>query len=246
MVPLTGSAAFRADDVANHLGAAWPHLPQIEDVCDGDRTATFVIGAATVLIGRMPSGIPWSELRGPCSTAMLWPESAQVLRGHQAHVIITVSADVDEVALSTLLTQVASAFLSVCDQALGVYWGNATKLIRRDIFVEMTTKVLPAGPPMHIWVDYRIRVDGDGLVSGFTTGMKALGHMEFEAQLVPEEPDRLMERMIDIGQYLVENGPVVQDGDTIGDDANARICVAFAESVFGHPQRVMRLLYEDS
>ena len=42
---------------------------------------------------------------------------------------------------------------------------------------------------------------------------------------------------------MVENGPVIKDGDTVGEDANERIKVVYAKSAFGHEGRVMRLEY---
>ena len=76
--------------------------------------------------------------------------------------------------------------------------------------------------------------------------MKALGHMELEASCVPEAPDQLMERMMSVAQYLVTNGAVISDGDTIGQDADEKIRVVRTKSLLGHPQHVMRLVYDNS
>lgn len=243
MVPCSGDTELSAAEIANHLADAWPSLPAIDDPKDSDSTSSFSVSSADVILGQMSVAIPWSELEGPCSVATLWPDAEHELCDHSAHIIVTVSADADEIAMATLLTQVTSSLLAVNKQALGVYWGSATKLIRRDIFMDFTKEILPCGPPMHLWVDYRVGIDGDNTVSGFTTGMKALGHKELEAHRVSESPGELMDRMLALGQYLVLNGPVIGDGDTIGEDANERIRVVYSDSLFGHPQKIMRLVY---
>ncbi len=78
---------------------------------------------------------------------------------------------------------------------------------------------------------------------GFTTGMQSLGHMEFETQDSPEPPNELRERFHGLAIYVLENGPVIRDGDTIGEDANEKIQVVYADSAFGHEAKVMRLVY---
>jgi hypothetical protein len=101
---------------------------------------------------------------------------------------------------------------------------------------------LPGAPPIYIWVDFRVGM-GESGASGFTVGMTALGHMELEAENVPETPVGLRERFFGLANYLMERGPVIQDGDTIGEDANERIRVIYADSAFGHEGAVMRLHY---
>ena len=39
-------------------------------------------------------------------------------------------------------------------------------------------------------------------------------------------------------------GPVIKDGDTVGEDANERIRVVYSKSAFGHDRQVMRLQYD--
>lgn len=103
---------------------------------------------------------------------------------------------------------------------------------------------MPAGAPLHIWIDFRIGRDSEKSSSGFTAGMAALGHMEFETQKCPEPPGELRQRLESLARYVLENGPVIKDGDTIGEDANERIRIVYAKSAFGHKEKVMRLEYE--
>ena len=154
------------------------------------------------------------------------------------------SGELAPIELSTRLTQATAAFMAACPSAIGVYWGNATLVVPKALFIDFAQEVMPSGPPLHIWVDLRIGRDSEESSSGFTSGMAALGHMELETQKCPEPPGELRKRFEALIGYLLEKGPVINDGDTIGEDANERIRVVYSTSAFGHEGQVMRLHYE--
>jgi hypothetical protein len=243
MVMLRDYSALSAADIQRHLSMTWPNLPATKDSQQKDDSIAFRVGDADVILGKMPAPIPWSELDGPCATSVLWKNAESEIKQHKIHWIVTVSAELNPIELSTLLTQATASVMATCSSALGVYWGNATLVVPTAIFVEFAEKVLPEGPPLHIWVDFRVGKDSEKTSSGFTAGMAALGHMEFETQGSPEQPGKLHERLMALCGYLLENGPVIKDGDTVGEDANERIRVVYSKSAFGHKGQVMRLEY---
>lgn len=243
MVPFTGHPTISADDVQKQFSALWSSLPSPADVESRDNTIAFRVGSADIIIGFMPAPIPWSDLEGPCATSILWPNANSELREHKAHAIVTVRSEDDQVAQSELLTQATAAVLAASEEALGVFWGNAALVVPKALFLEFAEKVLPLGPPLHIWVDFRVGTVERGC-AGFTSGMTALGHMEIEAPDSPETVGDLRERLVNIAGYLLENGPVIKDGDTIGEDENVLMRVIYSDSEFGHEGKVMRLVYE--
>ena len=244
MIMLSGDAPLLAADVQRHLAANWPDLPAATEIAEGHGTLSMQVGAPSLIMGKMPAPIPWSDLEGPCATSILWKNAAKEVKAHTLHWIITVNGELEPVALSRLLTQGTAAALSACPAAIGVYWGNATLIVPRAIFLDFATDVLPHGPPLHIWVDFRIGQDSAKSSSGFTTGMQALGHMEFETQQAPEPPGELRERLLSLAGYVIENGPVIKDGDTVGEDADEKIRVVYSKSASGYKEKVMRLVYE--
>ena len=129
---------------------------------------------------------------------------------------------------------------------MGVYWGNASLLIPKPIFVEFAEQVLPQGPPLDIWIDFRVGWQAEERSAGFTQGMTALGHMELEAQDWPEKPSDLRERLQGLALYLLNNGRVIKDGDTVGQSASEKIRVVYAGSNVGHKGLVMQLRYESA
>lgn len=231
-------------DIQKNLVKLWPNLPPTSNAEEKDNTLSFNIGSELVMLGKMPVPIPWSDLEGPCATSILWPKATEVLKKHKAHVIVTVNGELDPIALSTLLTKATATVLSTSAIALGVYWGNATLVVSKDMFIEFAVKVMTHNPPLHIWVDFRVGRDGKNSSSGFTTGMASLGHMEFEAQNAPERPSDLRERFLALAGYVIENGPVIKDGDTVGEDSDEKVRVIYSESAFGQQGKVMRLEYK--
>ena len=226
-----------------YLSSKWTNLGITEVKKEGG-TITFSLGAAEVILGMMPKSVPWVDLQGPCSTSLLWPNSAETVKNHQGHVIVAVSSKLTPLSTSKLLTQFTASVLAVSPQATGVLWNNAVHLIQKSIFLDFAEKVLPDGPPLEIWVDFRVGLNQDGTSVGFTSGLAALGHMEIEAVSSPEPPVALRERLQALAHYLLDKGPVIKDGNTIGADEREMIKAVYSPSQFGHKTQVMRLEYQ--
>jgi hypothetical protein len=66
--------------------------------------------------------------------------------------------------------------------------------------------------------------------------------MEIEIPSVDMEPGELREWLLNIMYYLLEKGPVLQHGQTIGMSADHQIRIEHAASLFGHSGKVIRLV----
>jgi hypothetical protein len=230
------SAAIQAE-----LARQWPSLPKAQAAESKDDTFCFRIGSLDVIAGLMPAPIPWSDLEGPCATSWLWKDAATAMRAHTTHMILTVSGEEGPVERLRLLTQVTASILATFPEVVGVFWTPATLVIQPPLFRDFATEMIER--PLYLWVDFRVGKNAAGKTSGFTTGMESLGHMEFETEDSPEPPNELRDRFFGLANYVLDNGPVIRDGDTIGENANERIRVVYADSAFGHKGKVMRLEY---
>lgn len=245
MILFSETPVFAVEDWAAAVAANWPDLPVISDISEQNDTLSFRLDAADIAIGIMPAPIPWSDLEGPCATSVLWPDATSVVREHRSHAIVTVRGELLPVPLSTLLTQVTSALMTSMPASLGVFWTNAALLVPDKLFTAFAIDVMPHGPPLPIWIDCRVGWNEDNSHSeGFTTGLVELGLMELETQDATEQPVELKKRLEATAQYLLENGLVIKDGDTIGESAREKIRVIYSQSAFGAKDTVMRLVYE--
>lgn len=243
MVALGPGAKLSGSAIQRDLSETWPSLPEVGLLSKDDQALAFDVSDSWVAIAHMPAPIPWGDLEGPCATSWIWPNAEADLKKHTAHVIVTVSSEEEPIERAKLLTQVCASILETTEGSIGVYWGDATLVVRKDIFREFAVEILPDGLPIYAWIDFRVGRNEEGLTSGFTTGLKALGHMELETENATDTPGDLRERLVAIAGYLLENGPVIKDGNTVGEDENERITVRYAKSAFGHKGKVMRLDY---
>jgi len=244
MIMLAADKAPHAADVERELRRRYPEL-KASLVSDAkEDTPAFELEKGQLILGHMPGPIPWTDLEGPCATSILWKNAAEEVKAHQAHIVVTVLSELEPVEKAILLTQCTAAVLAASDAAIGVYWGRATLVVPKVIFLEFAEKILPVGPPLDIWVDFRVGWTTKTASAGFTQGMEALGHMELEVLEIPEKPAELRQRLQELALYLLENGPVIRDGHTVGQDENEKIRVVYSESAYGNARQVMRLQYE--
>lgn len=235
-----------AEDIERHYLSTWKDCKEFVSNPSDDGPLTFEIDGSLVAVLMIDQPIPWTDLSGPCETSVLWKNATKEVGEHKAHLIVTVmrNEELNPVQVSILLTQITSSILSTCEYSIGVYWPNATLVVPKLIFIDFSEQVLPKGPPVHIWVDFRVGPSEEDGSSGFTTGLAALGLMEIEAVNVPETVSGLKDRLTGIADYLISNGPVIKDGDTVGEDKDEFIRVVFGTSEFGIEGQVMLLRYE--
>ncbi len=74
-----------------------------------------------------------------------------------------------------------------------------------------------------------------------TYGLQSLGLMELEANAAEVEEQWLLSKAYDVASYLMENGPVIADGDTIGESAAEKIRIQHAPSRWEPTQMVYRM-----
>jgi hypothetical protein len=242
MLPLQQEAELSFTHIRDALSSNWAASATDERI-DGE-IISFRLDDFDVFVAPMPAPIPWSDLEGPCATSVLWPGAAEVLPLHQAHLVVTASGSNSPIETSEVLTKVTAALCQCVAEALGVFWTNAVMVVPKELFIEFATRVLPEGPPLPIWVDLRVGWNETKTASaGFTTGLAPLGLMELEASAASEQPSDLRQRFESLAYYLLENGPVIRDGDTIGNSEAEKIRVVYSSSNFGADGTVMRLEY---
>lgn len=244
-VPLNAGAAFSGKAFREHLTTHWDDLAEMKRIKGKDDQGVLVYENDThqLFVALMPAPIPWGDLEGPCQTSMFWENAEPELRKHKQHFIVTVNGpDTTIIDTTLVLTEAIASILAVCPEASGVYWGDATQVISSEAFREMAEGIKEDVIPFMLWVSFRIGPDKNGS-TGFTTGMAKLGHMEIEAVGTPEPPSGLFDRLIGLTDYLLTNGPIIEDGNTIGEDEHERIKVVYSPSHFGHEGKVMRLKY---
>jgi len=237
-----------AQNLFADFAARWPHRPEpvmLDTQLDlQPATISFAVGHREVVLADMCTPMPWSDLGQVCEWSMMWEHPEVVLRNHATHFIVTVNTGDGPIEQSRFLTEVCASLLASCPQALGVLWINASMLIPRELFLSSSYEARLDKLPMHLWVNCHVGVNEQGKHCGSTIGLGQLGHMDIETSDSPEPLADLYERLAGLAQYLLDNGPVIQDGDTVGESHAERISIVYGKSLFD-PERgqVMHLEY---
>jgi len=217
-------------------------MPTAGQVANG--ILTFDLADDIAALAPMPAPYPWSDLQGPCATSWMWPPHtpAMGLQRHRTHVLVTmVGGKRDAITRRLAMTQL-TAMGARQKGVMGVYWPEATMVHYPKVFIDMAQAAKsPQAPPLFLWLDLRVFRNPDATVGLFTTGMRPLGHMEIEIPAIAMQPAELRNWTLNVASYLLENGPVLKDGHTIGMTAEQRIRVRHAASQFNRPGLVLRL-----
>jgi hypothetical protein len=205
---------------------------------------SFGLGDEFLALALMPASYPAGDLEGPIATSWMWPRQTPIesVKQHRSHLLVTMMGGAADPVRRRLILTAVTALAAKQPGVMAVYWPEATLVHYPPVFVDMAGRInSPEAPPLYLWVDLRVYRNPDGTIGLFTTGLAALGHMEIEIPGIGMEPGELREWVLTIMYYLLENGPVLEHGQTIGMTAEQKIRIRHCPSSFGHPGKVIRL-----
>ena len=206
-----------------------------------DNSFVFGLGKDNAAIALMPAPMPWSDLEGPCATAWWWPEATETMKGHTAHVLVVLMGETgNPIQRHCTLTHLTAAVASHTDAA-GIYWGGGRLVHDPNVFIEQACNLSPEDLPLHLWIDFRVEQNDDGLCRLFTTGLKAFGKMEIEIPHSEKEPAEVFNFACSIADYILKSDPNIRDGHTVGRSEAEKIRVTYAPSMFDSNITVLRL-----
>jgi hypothetical protein len=206
-----------------------------------DQTATFRLDGDLVTITDMGSPVPWSDLEGLCTKNWRWPTADKECRSARSHHIVTLSTnDSDPFRARLRLTDVVAADVAASG-AIGVYWGEAPVVNSADIFAKMSHQADPEYLPLHLWLTFDVVPVADGRWFFATQGMKAFGFMEIELERTTSDPVKTVGDIFNVAHYLLDNGAVLEDGNTFGTSAKQKIRIHHVVSRRDKGQLVYRL-----
>lgn len=243
MVALNGASLPPEQEIFEYLEQTWPSSPTITDVTRKDDAVTFSVSDGVGFFALVSAPIPWDDLEGPCATAWYWPDACEKLKGHKAHAVVSLSStSLEPVEQALLLTKLLASVAATTDSA-GIYWGAGTVVHSPEMFLDQSSGIALEYLPLMLWIDFRLQEEADGTFTMFTTGLEAFGLMEIEAVRVKGDSEGLYGLVYDVAHYLLENGPIVKDGDTIGGSEAEHIEVRYEPSMWDNSRKVYRLVF---
>lgn len=241
MIALNRGSRVAWKGLRDDLAASWPMLPAPTDARKQENTLSFDVGDMSIAMGMMPGQIPRDNWAPPQRQTWIWPDAVEQMDSHRGHLIVTAVGDGTIFEQAKLLTMVTASLLRTVGNPAGVLWGENGLLNSPEMFCALAETMLPGEGPFPLWVSVFLGKNSDGTTVGFTEGMEAFDLMDIVTENATDSPDDLSERFYGLADYLVEHGPVIEDGHTIGEDVGQRIQVRYCQSPFGHQRPVMRL-----
>lgn len=248
-------AGVTPEAVRDQMLADWPDLGPItvmppSDMDDeDDAVAQFSLecGNAIIIVTTMDSQFA-DDTADLCAGSRLWPDTATFDTDYQATTIVAVyfeDEDAADIAVRALLTQAMASIIAVSNEAFAVYWGDADHVIIPPLFREMAQEILP-NPPLYLWVAFNAGFREGGEFASTTVGLDSLGLMDIEIPDSSKTPEDTQEFILNLVIYLLESGPVIADGDTVGESETERIRAVYTESMFYPDKTVIQLRNEQS
>ena len=206
---------------------------------DGEGALVFEADGMTAAVHLYPFPVPHGEAEENAAHNYLWPEAQETARRHRGQLLVSVLAG-EEDPLEAARLQV-KLVCAACRQAgvLGVY-ANGT--VYQPEFYEGAAGMMEDGslPLLNlVWPGLYRR---DGGLCAYTDGMRAFGRDEMEVLDAGAEPGDLRGFLLDIADYVLENGVALQDGETIGFGEDQRLAITRSAGVW-HQGMTLKIQY---
>lgn len=206
-------------------------------------------GAATGFIARVHGGIALvirgsaaldeRAVREACTNSLNHRQVCEAVAARDGHALVVVAGtDLDPLDAHLLHTRVVSALLD--DNALAVYRGGT--LLARNTYRVLARGASREAPPAWLWVDMRITRSERGIAVA-TLGLTRFGLLEIETRDVLRDSSEVFDLIRAMASYLIKNGAVIEDGETVGDSTDDNIVVRKAPSFRNEGETVYRVEY---
>ena len=177
----------------------------------------------------------------------MWKNAATELPTQRQHVIATVlpgSGEVPKLAEAAVMTLVLYAVAELVPGTLAVCWAAHGRFASRETLDLLVGHGLEGMTKLWTVVSVHPDPDQPGRSRGFTQGLRPFGCPDFGSVDANEPADELVVRLEGLIAYVLPKGPVIRDGETIGESAQERIRVREAASPFGHDEPILLLEYD--
>lgn len=211
-----------------------------------ENIVTVMRGESTVgFLAHVPVPIPNHEAEENADGNFLWPNGKAEAAEHRSHVIVTnFGADAQTPIQSAIaVSRLALAALQLFD-GLGVYWGNASVCNSREVFESFCDDISEEHVPVPVWLRFQLVRASDDEVGLYTLGMSQFGLMEIEVDRSKMNVQELFEFVGNIAHYLIQSGPVIADGNTVGGSEEERILVRHRPSMIDQNRRVYKIVFD--
>lgn len=213
---------------------------------DEENIITVARGDDTIgFLAHMPTAIPGEEAEENAYGNFLWPKGREEVATHRAHVIVTNTCVGDQSPIESAIavSKLALVALSLFD-GIGVYWGNASVCNSRAVFEDFCQDMSDEHISVPVWLRFQLFRASEDCIGMYTLGMPQFDLMDIEVERCAMNVGDLFEFVSNIAHYLIQSGPVIADGNTVGGSAEERIVVHHRPSMIDEEKKVYKIVFE--
>jgi hypothetical protein len=222
-VVLPASAPVAGAEVAARLASEFPTFAA-DATAVGDTLIN--VGRQQLVLMAVDAPLPAECFRDDAHQRA-WPGWMEAARAQRAHLIVSHLAAATDTAGA-----VAAAVLCGMTPALGVNWAANGLFVAPEAWRRAAAAMRPDQLPMPELIRprwYAGEVAGAQAPGLVTEGLRPFVGREVDHPPTGEPPGAVYERALNLCLYLMRAGPVIKDGDTIGQTPTQRITVRLAE-----------------
>lgn len=196
----------------------------------------FEVEGMMVTVGLMDMKVPNGEAEyWANSNFMTREQSVAAVENHKAHLLVAVlGRDAAPLEAGELFVKIACACLKA-PNALGIYDCGTVWL--PEHFIQMAMVMKEGELPLGNLVFVGLYQDEKG-VSSWTNGLRSFGKDELEVVGSSQPASEVYDLMMDISAYILEEGAVLRDGETIGFSADQKLSLTRSEGVYVEGQTI--------
>lgn len=220
--------------------------PEYSAQIEGDKIVTVTRGEEAIgFLAHMPVPIPNGEAEVHADLNMLWPQGKDEAAQHRSHVIVTDVGAGERSAIQAAIevSRLALVALELFD-GIGVYWGNACVCNSREIFESFCEEMSEEHLPVPMWLRLQIVRTSDDEVGMYTLGMDQFGLMEIEVDRCQLDVSEMFGFVSNVAHYLIQNGPIIEDGNTVGGSLEERIEMRHRPSMIAPDRTVYKIVFD--
>ena len=248
ILPLSRPASVSAAELISKVKERFPGLrwnmgeiPEIaahsvEPAMRNERAVWLKIDGLVLMIVPVDSPVPPGTLEDAAVHNPAWLGARNELSKHRAHIVVGLPARPPthggKLKAAACLTLVSAA-LALSVDALGVYWLPSEMVIPVGTFVKDADRLLTGRPPVETWVRLSFARAPTALgktgTACVTMGLFLFVGREIELRPTLLEPPQIAARLLSLIAYLIKNGQILKDGESVGRGAAEVIRVRLME-----------------
>jgi hypothetical protein len=193
--------------------------------------ALFSVNGTLLTAMFVGASLPFEEWDFAAKQNLVWPEARKMMEGHRAHIVIAplnaATTFIDLKKQAQTVTAVAITMASLTPTVAAI-WATGQAITKVQDFINAAPSVDKGEPAAPIWIGMLIgrgsKTDqGEVTIGAMTTGLEPFIGREIDFEPTPVPMLTVAHRLVGVMQYLLTQGPVLKDGDSIGISPTERI-----------------------